>query len=197
MDRDPDNFECTRDPIFLLQVGQRQWTQIPDGLEGDGDSYWVNDADLLPAWIKPFVDGDGVLQETAEFWKIAENAENDHGWPMVYIEWRTETVFLTRPEAKAFAERHAHRWPLWQVYCTTCDGELARLLKECEPTNLPDPDCDRCDGTGWYEGGPTLKTDCECLRRCFDKRIAEFAVERVDNWRELYRRLNGQAKETA
>jgi len=132
MDRDPTNNECTRDPIFLLQVGRRLWTQIPDGIETDGESMWVEDADDLPDWITPHIK-DGAVNETAEFWKACEDAENDHGWPLVYVEWRTESVFLTRDEAERYAKATEYRYEKWRVYCIPCDGELARILKDYEP----------------------------------------------------------------
>ncbi len=37
MDRDPKNAECTRDPIFLLQVGRRKWTFVENE---DNDNDW-------------------------------------------------------------------------------------------------------------------------------------------------------------
>jgi hypothetical protein len=132
MNRDPSNFECTRDPIFLLQIGRRQWTQIPGGIGCDGESMWVEDASLIDDWIRRFI-VDGSVETTNEFWRIAESREGDHGWPLVYIEWHTESVFLTRKEAEEFAKAREYRWEKWRVYCVPCDGELAKILTEYQP----------------------------------------------------------------
>ena len=139
MDRDPTNYECTRDPIFLLQSCERQWTQMPDGLESDGESWLVSGAKDLDEWIKPFIEWDeddptcGHLADSEEFYEAASGVENDHGWPMIYVVWRTESVFLTRPEAEAFGRATNHRYAKWRVYCIPCDGELATILREFEP----------------------------------------------------------------
>lgn len=135
MNRDPINFECTRDPIFVLQKGRRQWSQIPGGLESDGESLWVEDASLVDVWIKQFI-VDGSVDTTEEFWQMAESTQNDHGWPMVYVEWFVESVFLKRQEAEEYAKSCSYRWDKWRVYCVPCDGELAKILDACEPTAL-------------------------------------------------------------
>lgn len=128
MNRDPMNDECTRDPIFLLQVGRRQWTEIPEGCEFDGESLTVDDIDSIPEWIEPFVDDAGI-DHTDGFWQAAESETNDNGWPYVYVEWRTESVFLTRAEAESFGAARSYRWDKWKVYCVPCEGELATILK--------------------------------------------------------------------
>lgn len=135
MNRDPKNYECTRDPIFLLQKGSRQWTQIPDGLGSDGESLWVEDSSLVDDWIKRFI-VDGSVDTTDEFWQMAECTENDHGWPMVYVEWFVESVFLTRKEAEEYGKAREYRWDKWRVYCVPCDGELAKILDAHEPAAL-------------------------------------------------------------
>lgn len=129
MNRDPNNNECTRDPIFLLQIGNRQWTQIPDGLETDGESLWVDHMGSLEDWVRPFVDEHGNLCESDEFWKAAQEKFNNNGWPFSYVDWsRTEAVFLTRQEAEDWAKARDYRFPLWRVYCVPCNGELAAIL---------------------------------------------------------------------
>ena len=130
MNRDPSNRECTRDPIFLLQAGRRKWTQIPDGMGYDGERMWVEDTSEVPEWMLPFLSEDGTVDTTDGFWAFVEKESNDHGWPFVTIDWNTESVFLTRDEAEAFAKAKSHRWDKWRVYCVPCDGELATLLSE-------------------------------------------------------------------
>jgi len=133
MNRDPQNYECTRDPIFLLQRGFRLWTELPEGLETDGESLWVNDEsgiEYLEEWIAPFIDDDQTIITSPEFWKEAQRQENSSGLTLVYVRWDTEGVFLTRPEAELFAERHSYNWDCWQVYCICAEGELAKLLNQ-------------------------------------------------------------------
>jgi hypothetical protein len=131
----PQNYECTRDPIFLLQRGSRQWTQIPDGLGSDGESLWVEDASLVDDWIKRFI-VDGSVDTTEEFWQMAECTQNDHNWPMVYVEWLVESAFLTRKEAEEYGKAREYRWDKWRVYCVPCDGELAKILDAHESAVL-------------------------------------------------------------
>lgn len=54
-------------------------------------------------------------------------------------------------------------------------------------TAIPDPDCSRCDGVCWYEGGETIQTVCECLR-IVTKQDAEDYVSNGthEDWRALY-----------
>jgi hypothetical protein len=141
MDRDPKNAECTRDPIFLLQVGRRKWTQIPDGMGYDGESMWVEDTSEVPDWMMPFLAEDGTVDETPGFWQLVENEDNDNdnGWPFVFIEWSTEHVFLTRFEAETFARAKEHRWDKWRVYCVPCEGALATLLRQHEDAAVCGP----------------------------------------------------------
>lgn len=133
MNRDPENRDCTADPIYLLQDGRRQWTEIPDGLEFEDGVLCVVDLEDVPDWIRPYIDEEGLLNETPEFWRDAESAESSTGFPLVYTEWRTQRVFLTRPEATDFAEATAYRYEKWRVYCVPCEGDLADLLREYEP----------------------------------------------------------------
>jgi hypothetical protein len=130
VNRDPKNAECTRDPIFLLQVGRRKWTQIPDGMGYDGESMWVEDKEEIPTWMFQFLTQDGTVDETPGFWQFVENEDNDNNWPFVIIDWNTEHVFLTRDEAETFAKAKEHRWDKWRVYCVPAEGELARVLNQ-------------------------------------------------------------------
>lgn len=132
MNRDPQNAECTQDPIFLLQVGRRKWTQIPDGMAYDGESMWVEDTSEISDWIQPFLCEEGIVDTTEGFWAFVEKKENDNGWPYVVIDWNTEHVFLTRREAEEFGATTAHRWEKWRVYCVPAKGALAGLLNAAE-----------------------------------------------------------------
>jgi hypothetical protein len=137
MNRDPKNQDCTRDPIYLLQVGTRQWTAMPDGVCCDGDFMWVDDMEALPNWIRPFVDDDDeTINTNKRFWQYAEANENEHGWPLVYIEWRTEAVFLTRQEAEDWVKAREHNYPIAKVYCVPCNGKLAEILSDIEEPTL-------------------------------------------------------------
>ena len=134
MDRDPTNWEGTRDPIFLFQVGTRQWTEIPEGCVLEDGLLCISESSEMPDWIVPYFDGYGGCTETDEFWRQAEARENScNGWPLVYTEWRTESVFLTRKEAEDYGNAHHYCWEKWKVHCIPCDGELAKLLNSHVP----------------------------------------------------------------
>lgn len=133
MNRDPQNYECTRDPIFLLMTGTRQWTKIPDGIELDGSCAYVTDEDLIDDWIDPYIDEDGCVDLSEEFWKCAESEDNGEGWSYVHVEWAVESVFLTRPEAEEFAKQREYRWEKWKVYCVPCEGVLVQILRDYQP----------------------------------------------------------------
>ncbi len=138
MNRDPNNNECTRDPIFLFQVAIPKWTQVPDGLESDGESWYVTEIDDVEGWVLEFLDEENQYIDSEDlFTEAAEKQENDHGWPLVYLEWRTETVFLTREEGEAHGKAHAYRWWKWRVYCVPCDGALAKILENVGPQLPP------------------------------------------------------------
>ena len=50
--------------------------------------------------------------------------------------WKTESVWFTRQEAEDFALRTEYRYDKgWRVYCTTAEGQLAKLLRA--RTNAP------------------------------------------------------------
>ncbi len=134
MNRDPKGTDCTRDPIFLLQRCSYQWTEFPSGIDHDGESFVVEDEEELEDWIKPFID-DGVVQRTKEFYKVALEVENEHGWPLIYKEWSTESVFLTRAEGEDWGNSRSYRFPDgWRVYCVPSEGELAEALNAYQPS---------------------------------------------------------------
>lgn len=131
MNRDPNNFECTRDPIFLLQVGTRIWNDIPEGCSFEDEALIVTDPERVADWLRPFVE-DGVVIESDSLWFAAESEETAFDLPWVRTEWETRSVFLTRPEAEEYAKARSHHYKQWKVYCIPCDGELARILNEYE-----------------------------------------------------------------
>jgi predicted nucleic-acid-binding Zn-ribbon protein len=89
---------------------------------------------------------------------------NDHNWPFVYIEWKTESVFLTREEAEAFGKAREYRWDKWKVYCVPCDGELATILKNYEPTQLvAQPLRLPCDGRKFLPVQSARRPAAKCL----------------------------------
>lgn len=139
MNRDPLNKDCTRDPIYLLQIAERLWTKTPEGLESDGESFYATNVSTYPDeeptwevddWILPFLDAEGILETSESFYREAELHEGPDGWPMIYTVWRVETVFLTRKEAEDYAKARSYRWDKWRVYCVPCEGTLAKILNE-------------------------------------------------------------------
>ena len=131
MNRDPTGYDCTRDPIFLVQTLSRFFIEFPRGCDSDedGTGLVVSNPDELEDWIKPFVDEDGTVLTTPEYYEAARDVYNGN-YPLFREYWRTETVFLTRTEAEAWAAARHYRWEQHRVYCTPCDGNLADLLRE-------------------------------------------------------------------
>jgi len=67
----------------------------------------------------------------------------------------TDGPFHTKKhEFRKMLEEHwAEYLGLKKHKCETCDGT------GISPDEMAD--CDQCDGCGWYEGGPTIKTECK------------------------------------
>ncbi len=54
-------------------------------------------------------------------------------------------------------------------------------------TNIPDPDCPRCDGVGWFEGGKALQTSCSCLKNVSKSEALDSVTNGdIESWRRLY-----------
>ena len=138
--------ECQRDVIFVLQV--RTWQRVGD-IEGigfddgymfvenwpegwDDQSRWPEQCDDVPEWIRTFVHlNDGSVSHSEAFFKAAANETIDSGFPLYFEEWRTESVWLDRTEAEAYAKAKEYRWCNgWRVFALSAGGELARLLKD-------------------------------------------------------------------
>jgi hypothetical protein len=91
---------------------------------------WPEECEEVPEWVRPFVDDDGHITLSQEFYLAASNEEADNGWPLAYGEWRTESVWLDRLEAEAWGKVKAHRWTDgWRVYGVCAEGDLAELLR--------------------------------------------------------------------
>lgn len=132
MNRDPKGFDCTRDPIYLLQTREWVFTGLPRWLEFE-DSFFIRKkcADELPAEAASLFDADGVCNSDGSLMRLLMETDNRHGVPFVLEKWRTESVWLTRDEAEDWAKRHEYRWPSgWRVYCVCSEGKLAKLLKD-------------------------------------------------------------------
>jgi hypothetical protein len=129
MNRDPENKECQRDPIFLLQ--RRIYTMIhcPGWLAYDGENFWIEYKNL-----------DGI---NTNDWDFINKGEIDKSLLLAYLaqaeiepdvksvieSWVTESVWLTRTEAESFAESTKHRYSDgYRVYCVSACGDLAKIL---------------------------------------------------------------------
>jgi hypothetical protein len=113
------------DKFYLLEGGIRQWTAIPNGV---AFSYkygcpYVYDSDLVADWIKPFILKDGEIDiANQKFWDAAERNRNPHGWPWVYVQWRSQFLFTTPRNAEAYAQEFSYRWDDWRVVQITVKG---------------------------------------------------------------------------
>ena len=138
MDRDPTNWECTRDPIFLLQTREFHIIDLPDWLGYDGDGFWFEDEcdEDISSWYSGEPD-DPAIDETKLLTWLSERESSalGTGVPCALEYWNIEGVFLTRQEAESYAKRTEYNYRHgWRVYCRPCDGELARILNELPDT---------------------------------------------------------------
>lgn len=107
--------ECTRDVIFLLQVRQSHWTEkVPEDCHYS-DSLIFRDDD----------------KEHENPLSADEVHEIDPD--CVILSWYTDSVWLDRDEAEAYAESRSYNYGKkgkgWQVYGVCADGELAKMLR--------------------------------------------------------------------
>lgn len=99
--------ECTRDPIFLLQTKLHHLTGEPFDTHRDDE-------------------GDIIDDNTGEALSWEELEDRGCAAPF----WETQSVWLDRDEAEAFAKATNYRYPDgWRVYCVCAEGNLAELLK--------------------------------------------------------------------
>ena len=135
MDRDPTNHDGTRDPIFLLQGLRYTVFQLPDGISADGETYYVDDLDNVPDWVRELLDDDRTyVEDEASFERqLCKEYFGEYDTPCAIERWDVEGVYLTRDEAETFAKSHTYRYSRgWRVYCTPCDGALARILARAD-----------------------------------------------------------------
>lgn len=104
--------EGSRDPIFLLQSRNIMCVDR-SSYEYDSDQESLVDSEGHPVDDQDLLDrGDAVEV------------------------WTTESVWLDREEATAFAGDHSYRYPAgWRVYCDNAEGRLAELLKQNDAFN--------------------------------------------------------------
>lgn len=141
MDRDPENRECTRDPIFLVQRRVPVITGSPDWLVSDGDGGWeIN----LERYNREEYDR-GLGEMVHEVVLCSDKvmrwlADNDY----VVETWVTERVLLTRTEAEKWVKVQEYNYPDgWRVYCVPCEGRLATLLDQFPEDRHRDDDQDQ------------------------------------------------------
>jgi hypothetical protein len=138
MNRDPQNREGQKNPIFLLQKRDYQLTCCPAWLGYDGDSFWVeiqyiDDIDTSE-WN--FYDK-GEVNEKLLFEYLASYENND--CTTVVESWITESVWLTRYEAEYFGKANEYNYQFgWRVHCLSACGELAEILNKTELLNVTD-----------------------------------------------------------
>jgi hypothetical protein len=136
MNRDPQNREGQKDPIFLLQKRIYQLTCCPEWLGHNDDGYWIEikrtyglDTSDWDFYDKGLID-ERLLAEYLLSYEI-------NGCPAVIEQWTTESVWLTRPEAEDYAKKHEHSYQFgWRVHCLSASGELAEILNKAEEVNV-------------------------------------------------------------
>jgi hypothetical protein len=136
MNRDPQNKEGQKDPIFLLQKRDYQLTCCPEWLGYDGDSYWIEiqyiddiDTSKWNFYNRGEVDEKLLFEYLCSY--------NPGGDPAAIEQWTAQSVWLTRNEAEIHARKHEYNYHFgWRVYCLSASGELAEILNKAEEPNV-------------------------------------------------------------
>jgi hypothetical protein len=103
--------EITKNPIFLLQ--SKQFSP---------DRYSAEEHEIT---FDPNLDYQAIDKEGNEV-----NNEKLLELGVYILDWKIESVFLTRKEGEAYGERMHYHYPNgWRVYCIPCTGKLAELLE--------------------------------------------------------------------
>jgi hypothetical protein len=134
MDRDPSNYDATKDPIYLFKRKVYKVVSRPGWLGSDGDSWWIEhkniSGDDSPAtW--DFLDKGEVIESKLMHW-LATNESLDG--PYALEQWETESVWLTRKQAEEYGKSHEYNYPDgWKVYCVSAKGHLPDVLNDFPP----------------------------------------------------------------
>ena len=124
-----------------------------------------------------YIDDEGRISSTYEVRPMMHAAEDGGGpdWLTglhAHVEWlrfqRDERLALlerTLPwDERVRIEENAATYSLALEHA---EAEYSRELARCSACGgtgywlEPGTDCPRCDGCGWYEGGPAIQTHCE------------------------------------
>lgn len=114
--------ECTRDPIFLLQVRRFHYPKcINDVVENYG--YTFQDE----GFVACYSDTGEVIHTEPDYVKDEELVEKG----LIVDYWDTERVFFTRQEAEEWATARSYNYPNgWRVYCVCAEGVLIQVLED-------------------------------------------------------------------
>lgn len=112
--------ESTRDVVFLFQWRKLFWSGVfPDGWSPDCDGHLAPDEDNHDDAYK------SMLQCFNE-----DLQAGDYDTPVVFGEWVTEGVYLSREEAEKHGNARHYNYPDgWRAYGIPSNGELAQLIK--------------------------------------------------------------------
>lgn len=115
--------ECTRDPLFLLQVRQYLWVDTYNfgdhRLQGEDFDYDDEDCERGYYWKKS---GESLTDKEAEELGLCSHY------------WETIGVFFTREEGEAWSKARHYRWGEgnFRIYCHVAEGELANILGQLD-----------------------------------------------------------------
>lgn len=123
--KDRQGDDATRDAIYLFQT--KQWVVLPEITDfGEHGITMSDDYDLT--W-------DDKKDEDGE--PLTVTNEELEGMGLQAHVWRTESVFASRQEAKAWGDRRPYAWGLegegWRTYSVCAEASLAEFLKERWP----------------------------------------------------------------
>lgn len=136
MNRDPENYDCTADPIYILFRRVWHWVRLPPGCGLDGDSVVVEDVGEFAEWASETgvgvrIDGDDELVMIPEVFKQYAARNDAEFGPYIESVDHAEAVYLKRGPAEDEAKRlnsRGYRDTEFWVYCVPCKGKLASIL---------------------------------------------------------------------
>lgn len=99
-----------------------------DGFEYDGGWYVVDD-EIVDDWIRPFIDHEGFINESEEFWNAARNQESSGGGRLVVETWDCVNAWGCCAEAELESERLTSGKKVARVDTVKAKGSLAMKLQ--------------------------------------------------------------------
>lgn len=115
-------------PLVLLQVGTYVWNRLPEGMDPCNMGMNIDSRSDAPEWVQPFIDDEGNIVTTQQFWDAAMAELDEYGVPLLRVEWRPYAIFATLLEAETHAKEVGEQWQCWKTDVVQALDKLGLLL---------------------------------------------------------------------